>query len=362
MMISRKSASKREDSSFVSVPDPLQSRSQPKKAEFVSSTRVSQSRHAQNKWLVLATTGGLTALFIIISFYVIQSVIQFRQDAAFGFGMDDGTGHTLSFDVCDGMGSQRLALLYGVVLASELGRATVLPYFRVAQPGQEVVQVPMAELYDVPYFVQKMAAVGVDVAVDEDYEPTRFTSVDISNMDDVVEELTAQYKDKQHIHIQCPLNRLKDFYFSGSNQRIMWAVLEGLRPGKKVAKAAAGVRRHLNSLTRHRKYNVLHLRLEEDWKEYCTQWLNTPAGKMHNNCMNNTDVVEEVSCLDSALSWVLTPLHPWALPLMHRPAANMHAMQHAARSMAPLHGRPTGTTRLMHQAVCVGWEWCLHII
>eukprot|EP01023_Acetabularia_acetabulum_P010098 TRINITY_DN145_c0_g1_i2.p1 TRINITY_DN145_c0_g1~~TRINITY_DN145_c0_g1_i2.p1 ORF type:complete len:618 (+),score=69.88 TRINITY_DN145_c0_g1_i2:36-1856(+) len=42
------------------------------------------------------------------------------------------------------------------------------------------------------------------------------------------------------------------------------------------------------------KYNLLHLRVEEDWTEHCAIWSNIPDGIVRDNCMSNTDVVGDV--------------------------------------------------------------------
>jgi len=252
----------------------------------------------------MATTGGLTTFCVVVTYHVLQSVLTSQREAGIGAGMGDGNRPTLSFDVCDGMANQRLSLLYGIVLAFELGRAAVLPNFQVTVPSMVedsgragTAEIAMSEFYDVPHFIQRMAAVGVEVVARQDWskqEGDLAAAVDISSMDDPVEKLTAQHKNTQHLHVGCPLHRLQPFYFSGANNRIMWSVLEGLQPNKRIVKEAAAVRKHLNKLTYHRKYNILHLRIENDWEEYCSKWQATAAGKLHNNCMNNTDTIDQV--------------------------------------------------------------------
>ncbi len=81
-------------------------------------------------WLIAFSIGGFTALCVIVAFHVLQSVrngslaidnAELQQDSFYH--------RTLTFEVCNGMANQRLSVLYGIILAFELGRIPVLPRF-----------------------------------------------------------------------------------------------------------------------------------------------------------------------------------------------------------------------------------------
>jgi hypothetical protein len=258
----------------------------------------------------MASTGGFTIMCIVITYHVLQSVLLSERAA---FHLEEAGGQlahidkkTLAFSVCNGMANQRLSLLYGVMLASELGRAVVLPEFALA--GREDLSaanidtvfnstfVPMSDLYDVKHFISALAAVGIEV-LDTLAAPPRSlaTEVDISKMEDIVEALSAkQYKDVNHLAIGCPLFRVPVYYFTGANSRILWATLEGITPSKQIARNVNSVIKQLKHLTHHRSFNFLHLRIETDWQQHCERWQKIPDGRVRNNCMNNTYTVDEV--------------------------------------------------------------------
>ena len=55
-------------------------------------------------------------------------------------------------------------------------------------------------------------------------------------MSDPVEGLAAYRQGNNHLAIGCPLFKVKPHSFLGANSRIMWAVLDGLRPNKQLRK------------------------------------------------------------------------------------------------------------------------------
>lgn len=265
--------------------------------------------------MLLASTGGLTTFCVFVTYQVLQSFLLSHRGGLDGAAISGASSSglykkTIAFEVCHGIANQRLSLLYGVLMAFELGRAAVLPDFQLtaapsagggAQLGESGTvnnsTVPMHELYDVQAFTAAMAAVGVEVVDGHGHaSPSRqaYHAVDISGMEDPVEQLATKYKDAEHIRVGCPLFKLQSYYFTGSNQRIMWAVLNGLQPSKPLAKQASSLVKQLRGMTHHKAYNFLHLRIETDWVEHCQRWDDIPDGRLQNNCMNNTQAIDQV--------------------------------------------------------------------
>ena len=261
-----------------------------------------------NKWILACSTGGFTTLCVIVTYHVLQSLLLSQQSAAPDMDVDvTGLEHyarkTLAFEVCNGMANQRLALLYGILLAFELGRTPVLPDFILsgvqmsdAQAlGDSTNSVKMSYLYDVEHFITSMATMGIEV-LDPRRAPPKdlYTRVDIGKMEDPVEELSVHHKTENHLEVGCPLFKLHSYYFSGSNSRVMWSVLLALKPANPYYKSVKTIIKRLRGLSHHKRYNFLHLRMENDWVEHCKRWETIPDGKIRNNCMNNTDSVEQV--------------------------------------------------------------------
>jgi hypothetical protein len=252
------------------------------------------------------STGGFTTLIVIVLYHVYQSYI-LSQRAAFqleiGGGLDTFYKKTLMFDVCNGMSNQRLSLLYGVILSLELGRAAVLPSL-VMQGMQATDEAALAEgnnsapfsfMYDTPHFIQAMALVGVEV-IEQRHAPPRelYSKVDLSKLDDPVEDLVHNYKTTNHLAAGCPLFRLHAYYFSGNNYKLIWAVLNGLQPSALINKQLKIITNKLTAASPSKRYNFLHLRMENDWVEHCKRWENIPDGQVRNNCMNNTETIDAI--------------------------------------------------------------------
>jgi hypothetical protein len=118
--------------------------------------------------------------------------------------------------------------------------------------------------------------------------------VKLDGMDDPVDELQLKHATTQHLYVGCPLFRLHGYYFTASNARVMWAVLNGMRPNTHLSKLVNGITGKLKSHTPARAFNFVHLRMETDWVLHCARWENIPDGRIRNNCMNNTDDIHRV--------------------------------------------------------------------
>lgn len=67
--------------------------------------------------------------------------------------------------------------------------------------------------------------------------------------------------------------------------------MEGLQPSDRFRAIIASRRQLVEAKTGSTAYNLIHLRVEQDWFALCKIWSNPEAGR--DNCMNNTDTVGE---------------------------------------------------------------------
>ena len=216
---------------------------------------------------MLASTSAFTIFCVVVTYHVFQSVLLSQRAAQHVehqlTSNDVEARKTLSFEVCNGMANQRLSLLYGVILAYELGRTAVLPDFmlsgvqwsaenKVAAGSSDASSTPMSAMYDVDAFMHAMTSMGVEVA-DAAVAPPKdqLTTVDISKMEDPVEEL-GKHKDTAHLAVGCPLFKLPSIHFGGANNRIMWAALEGIRPNKHNSKTIKYIIKQLRGMSPHK--------------------------------------------------------------------------------------------------------------
>lgn len=248
------------------------------------------------RWLLLAFAGCLTALVVLLAFRSVQSALQSRGSAGSKLDFDVSNKQLLSFSVCSSMADQRLALVSGVVLASQLGRVVMLPDLLLdgSEGPDRGRTIPFSQLYDVEQFISALAVVGLE-AVDPHraFPKELYTPSYIPEVEDPVEELAAKHRATKHLHVECPLHRFPHMYFTGANHRIMWAVLDALQPSKELAKHIKVVTKRLTRATHHRAFNFLHLPMDAEWLKACSASINSTTTK--NNCNSNVGDIDLVS-------------------------------------------------------------------
>lgn len=72
---------------------------------------------------------------------------------------------------------------------------------------------------------------------------------------------------------------------------LLHAAVEGLQPSERFQAIIASRRQLVEAKAGLAAYNLIHLRVEQDWFDLCKIWSNPEAGR--DNCMNNTDTVGE---------------------------------------------------------------------
>lgn len=196
---------------------------------------------------------------------------------------------TLSFQVCNGFTNQRLAIFYGTVLAKESGRSLVLPDLQRhgmpkdwSKSGHHYTEgfVPFSTFYSKRSFSDGLASFGVQVSErsfvkdggDEDGGNDNNT---IELRDDEVPNLlssNATVKAAQHVSVGCPfllLNRTT----VAKHRALAKSLFESLVPAKEKSDLIADAIKRLGT------YNMLHLRIENDWIIHCSTWEDR-----YNNC------------------------------------------------------------------------------
>jgi hypothetical protein len=193
---------------------------------------------------------------------------------------------TLSFQVCNGFANQRLSLVYGLVIAKQLGRAAVLP--ALLTDGTQLTgavrlagdagagAAPFESFYDVAALRTALAAHGVAALTRAEFEAAgggragaaAAVSLAPSRPVDDVPWRFAPHRGADHLSLDCPLFKLTPGVVI-AEQKFIWAVLEGLRPA---AGVAAAVERALAPMG-GRPFNFLHIRLERDWQAHCSRWV-----------------------------------------------------------------------------------------
>jgi hypothetical protein len=211
---------------------------------------------------------------------------------------------TLAFQVCNGFANQRLALLYGLIIAKQLGRAVVLPTLitdgtqftaadRLASDAGAATA-PFETFYDIKALRTALAPYGVAVVTQQELEaastsgkrssgdstaaaaaPLGAASVSLAAskpISDVPWRFSA-HRGANHLSLDCPLFKLAPNVVVGE-QKFVWSVLGALRPS---AAVEVHVRQAMAPLE-GRPFNFLHIRLERDWQAHCARWVQHGAG------------------------------------------------------------------------------------
>eukprot|EP00798_Chlamydomonas_sp_ICE-L_P003118 gene3118-13131_t len=200
------------------------------------------------------------------------------------------------------MSNQRLSVVYGIVLAAELGRIPVIPGFilsGVQWSTKDIAandkSVHMEELYDVDYFKLMLDSVGMEVLDSRDAPPiSAYTFVDMNSLQGDLVEALHVHRSVNHMSIGCTLFKLDGLYFSGRNNRILWTALNAMRPNKNIEKTVTAITKKLKSESPNKRFTFVHLRIEDDWVLHCIRWSHIPDGVIRNNCYNNTDTIDLV--------------------------------------------------------------------
>lgn len=110
---------------------------------------------SHKRWLQVLSLLAFLVACVLLTLHVFHTFVLSERAAHAAAGTGPaGVAElkTLSFSVCHGMPNQRLALLYGVLMAVELGRVPVLPDLLSSGSGQASVGVDgqhTLTLYDV---------------------------------------------------------------------------------------------------------------------------------------------------------------------------------------------------------------------
>lgn len=236
---------------------------------------------------------------------------------------------TLRFSVCNGLTNQRISLLYGIMLALRTGRVPVLPDLipdgtqstdaRV-DPSSGNVQA-FSAIYDLPHFLSSLQAAGIPIVLPSAAPPVSLyqnVTVEQLGWDTYGSLSSSKYASIPHLAMDCPLWKVPLSAITQEELPLLWAVLRAFTPTAEITHVVHGAIRAIT----HRKvaassssttsgstasgsrslqlggsssssagkhlYNMVHLRLEQDWAAHCAKWGSIKDGFVRDNCMNNT--------------------------------------------------------------------------
>jgi hypothetical protein len=196
-----------------------------------------------------------------------------------------GQSRILRFSVCNGYTNQRLALIYGFLVAHLSERDVILP--RLIRDGTQMsTEIVTASegnfanfgtFYDVSHLkttLENFITVVPDPNIDHDqYTPLH------NPMDAISSNARA-------VDIGCPMFRLPSDVLA-KHADVVWRILESLQPSRVLRTLVKKITDGLS-----RPFTFLHLRSERDWKQHCKKW--TFQSRLNNNCYNNTVIIGNI--------------------------------------------------------------------
>lgn len=195
----------------------------------------------------------------------------------------------LAFDVCNGFANQRIAILTAALLAKRSGRVLVIPSYLGAEGEQlgslkpklpsEGFAVSFSAVYDTSAFKAACLAHRL-LAVDQfDVVPSgngMHTQVHPFQL----AKSPSSFDHIQHVHVGCPILTAPAQLFLNL-ENVFWTLATtGLRPGVAIRDAVTKQRNRLGQ-----NANVLHLRIEDDWVQFCKRWTQIADDVTRDNCL-----------------------------------------------------------------------------
>lgn len=185
----------------------------------------------------------------------------------------------LQVDACHGLANQRLCIVFGVVVAKDVGLDLVLPDLpRNGIEGKKAPEttdfVRFDAMYDERHFRTQLEEVGVRIAKAGWTIPADQVHVcdTKSSWKQCKTAYLASRSVRPHLKFGCPfLTPIWDGNLIGTQEKLALQVLQALVPSERIAKVMHELKQMLK-IDKEDNFNVLHLRAETDWEEHCTTW------------------------------------------------------------------------------------------
>ena len=200
---------------------------------------------------------------------------------------------TLSFETCEGLTNQRIAILQGLLLGYLMNRQVILPKLYSSYNTSEADILPFSAIYDVNHLRLGLRGV-INVTEDFHYSPRG----NIYKAKNIYKTPSFWASRKlaavSNLDLGCTFNALK--VDREELVSLLWTIDSMLIYNANITKDADAIIRSLNSSGQG--YTALHFRVEDDWVEHCKKWKNMGDGSILDNCMTNTKMIDNVFKLE----------------------------------------------------------------
>eukprot|EP01026_Neomeris_dumetosa_P062154 TRINITY_DN5873_c0_g2_i1.p1 TRINITY_DN5873_c0_g2~~TRINITY_DN5873_c0_g2_i1.p1 ORF type:complete len:655 (+),score=52.51 TRINITY_DN5873_c0_g2_i1:287-1966(+) len=150
-----------------------------------------------------------------------------------------------------------------------------------------------SEVYDFDRFKSTLMGLNVPVWEKEDVPRAKFYDAKCNGLDlfACMELINSELQNSDvPINFGCTFpSSLIGSDLVLQNERVMKLVFQNLVPASKYSNMVKKLISSIRTNGKQEKYNLVHLRAEQDWVEHCKTWEHIPDGIIRDNCMNNTE-------------------------------------------------------------------------
>ena len=195
----------------------------------------------------------------------------------------------LSFEVCEGLSNQRIAIIQGILIGYVSRRPVILPELYSSYIVSEGKKLAFGAVYNVSHLKDSLA--GLINFWDYD---TKWRGKTL-NFPAKNEQLTAlQWLSitngtatvETAIKLSCTFNSIK---VDRKLDSILWKIDRSVVLQNELGEKADKIKKTMPD-----GFTALHYRAEQDWIDHCVKWESIPDGVIRNNCASNTDAIASV--------------------------------------------------------------------
>eukprot|EP01025_Chloroclados_australasicus_P012910 TRINITY_DN16181_c0_g1_i2.p1 TRINITY_DN16181_c0_g1~~TRINITY_DN16181_c0_g1_i2.p1 ORF type:complete len:667 (-),score=36.83 TRINITY_DN16181_c0_g1_i2:2206-4077(-) len=217
--------------------------------------------------------------------------------------IDNDVGNELvTFSVCGDFANQRLAILYGFLIAMKLKRTLVIP--RLPLDGKQGTEnneefqansLPFYEVYDKDRLSALLQEANVQTWQADEVSAVQFHKAECGDADllSCISSIKQSYQDAPiSLDFGCTFpSKLIPTEYMLENENIIRSILENLIPAQRYQYIINHIIKSTQELGSSIKFNAIHLRPENEWIANCTKKSHIEDGEIRDNCLSNTDTI-----------------------------------------------------------------------
>lgn len=221
-----------------------------------------------------------------ISSLSFQRVVRLRHKVSSGFA-------PLSFEVCEGLSNQRIAIIHGMIIAYISKRPVILPELYSSFNVSMGKKIAFDDMYNVSHLRNSLA--GDIVFWDENTvwegKVEKFETKNahltkyqwLSRTNKTVSPDTA-------LKLSCTFNSIS---IDDQLTKVLWNIDRSIVLQNELQGMVDKIKKAMPD-----GFTALHYRAEQDWLDHCKKWENIRDGVIRNNCIANTGSIATVLALE----------------------------------------------------------------